>query len=79
MPKTASAGHIAIPGDTLIPDKEFRDEVLLGASHRTGLKLDAKGCPFIMIRGRKYRPLNEGRAWLAGQIVRREVGGNAAT
>ena len=78
MPTETQPGHIAIPGDTLIPDKEFRDEVLLGACPRTGRKLDAKGLPFVMISGKKYRPLAEGREWLKGQIVRREAGGSTA-
>ena len=78
MPTETQPGHIPIPGDVLIPDKQFRDEVLLGACPRTGRKLDAKGLPFVMICGRKYRPLNEGRAWLAGQIVRRPATETAA-
>jgi hypothetical protein len=73
-----AAGHVPIPGDVLIPDKEFREQVLLGATDRTGRELDAKGLPYIFIKGRKYRPLNEGRAWLAGQIVRRATPNNAA-
>ena len=70
MPTETQPGHIPIPGDTLIPDREFRDLVLLGACPRTGRKLDAKGLPFVMISGKKYRPLAEGREWLKGQIVR---------
>jgi hypothetical protein len=66
-----ATGHIAIPGDVLIPDKEFRETVLRGACPRTARRLDDDGLPFIMIAGRKFRPLNEGRAWLAQQIVRR--------
>jgi hypothetical protein len=33
--------------------------------------LEAEGLPYILIAGRKYRPLNEGRAWLAARIVRK--------
>jgi hypothetical protein len=65
------AGHILIPGDTLIPDAEFCEQVLDGINRRAARRLDAKGLPFVMVRGRKFRPLNEGRTWLAGQIVRR--------
>jgi hypothetical protein len=73
-----AVGHIPIPGDVLIPDKEFREQVLLGATDCTARQLDAKGLPFILIRGRKYRPLNEGREWLKGQIVRRAASQTAA-
>ena len=67
----AAAGHITIPGDVLVPDPEFCAEVLDGATCRTARRLEAQGLPFVMVRGRKYRPLNEGRAWLAGRIQRR--------
>ena len=70
-PKTL-AGRIAIPGDVLVLDPEFCVEVLDGATSRTSRRLDAEGLPFVMVRGRKYRPLNEGRAWLAGRIQRRQ-------
>ena len=64
-------GHIEIPGDTLVPDPEFCDEVLNGATRRTAQRLDAKGLPYVMVAGKKLRPLNEGRAWLAARIVRK--------
>ena len=70
-PKTL-AGRITIPGDVLVPDPEFCVEVLDGATSRTSRRLEAEGLPFVMVRGRKYRPLNEGRAWLAGRIQRRQ-------
>ena len=63
--------HIEIPNDTLIPDEEFCDEVLAGATRRTGGRLDAEGLPYVIIAGRKYRPLKEGREWLANRIVRK--------
>jgi hypothetical protein len=63
--------HIVIPGDVLLPDPEFCVEVLDGATRRTARRLEAQGLPFVMVRGRKYRPLNEGRAWLAARIQRR--------
>jgi hypothetical protein len=70
--RTADASqHIEIPGDSLIPDAEFCDQVLAGATRRTGGRLDAEGLPYVIIAGRKYRPLNEGRAWLANRIVRK--------
>ena len=71
QPKTP-ARRITIPGDVLIPDSEFCVEVLDGATSRTARRLEAEGLPFVMVRGRKYRPLNEGRAWLAGRIQRRQ-------
>jgi len=69
----AAAEHIPIIGDVLIPDKEFRDQVLGGAVQRTSRRLDDQGLPYVMVAGRKYRPLNEGRAWLAQRIVRKTV------
>lgn len=62
--------RIEIPGDTLVPDAEFCTEVLAGATTRTARRLDREGLPFALVAGRKYRPLNEGRVWLAGRIQR---------
>jgi hypothetical protein len=67
----AAAGHIAIPGDVLVPDAEFCAEVLNGATRRTARRLEREGLPYVMVRGLKFRPLNEGRSWLAGRIQRR--------
>jgi hypothetical protein len=64
------ASRIEIPGDILIPDDEFCRDVL-GCTRRTGARLEALGLPFAMVAGRKYRPLDEGRKWLAGRIQRR--------
>ena len=51
--------HIPLPnGDVLIPDGEFAEK--LGATRRTLGNLDRDGCPFVMVAGLKYRPLNEG-------------------
>lgn len=66
-----ATGRIEIPGDVLIPDAEFCRVVLAGATRRTASRLEAKGLPFVMVAGRKYRPLNEGRRWLAARIQRR--------
>jgi hypothetical protein len=65
---TTAAGHITIPGDLLIPDDEFCREVLDGATRRTARRYEHDGLPFVMIRGRKFRPLNAGREWLARRI-----------
>jgi hypothetical protein len=65
------AGRIEIPGDVLVTDSEFCALVLGGATRRTASRLEAEGLPFAMVAGRKYRPLNEGRAWLAARIQRR--------
>ena len=62
---------IEIPGDTLILDEDFCRDVLAGATRRTGRRLEAEGLPYAMVAGVKYRPLNEGRAWLAARIQRR--------
>jgi hypothetical protein len=65
---TTTAAHITIPGDILISDDEFCREVLDGATRRTTRRYERDGLPFVMIRGRKFRPLNAGREWLAGRI-----------
>jgi hypothetical protein len=65
------AGRIEIPGDILVTDAEFCTLVLGGATRRTATRLEAQGLPFAMVAGRKYRPLNEGRKWLAERIQRR--------
>jgi hypothetical protein len=67
----AAAGHITIPGDVLVPDAEFCAEVLNGATRRTARRLEREGLPYVMVRGLKFRPLNEGRSWLAGRIQRK--------
>jgi hypothetical protein len=62
--------RIEIPGDTLILDQEWCDQ-LGGVTRRTSQRLDKYGCPHIYIGGHKYRPLRECQAWLAGRIQRR--------
>ena len=69
--RSGPVGHIEIPGDVLVPDAEFCELVLAGATRRTASRLEAEGLPFAMVAGRKYRRLNEGRAWLAARIQRR--------
>lgn len=64
--------RIQLAGDVLIPDDEFCDEVLAGATRRTAQRLDSQGLPFVMVAGHKYRPLNQGRDWLAGRIVSKQ-------
>jgi hypothetical protein len=63
--------RIEIPGDTLVLDQVFCEEVLGGATTRTSKRYDADGLPFAMVAGRKYRPLREGREWVAARIQRR--------
>ena len=65
---TTTTAHITIPGDLLIPDDEFCREVLDGATRRTARRYEHDGLPFVMIRGRKFRPLNAGREWLAERM-----------
>jgi hypothetical protein len=69
--RLAPADQIEIAGDVLILDSEFCRVVLAGATRRTAARLEAEGLPYAMVAGRKYRPLNEGRAWLAARIQRR--------
>jgi hypothetical protein len=61
--------HIQIPDDILIPDAEFAEKV--GATRRTLGNYDNEGCPYAIIAGVKYRPLNEGLTWIASRIQRR--------
>jgi hypothetical protein len=64
------AMHIVLPnGDELIPDIEFAEK--LDITRRTLANFDREGCPFVIIGGCKYRPLNEGLAWIASRIQRR--------
>ncbi len=63
--------RIEIAGDVLVLDKEFCNEVLGGATTRTSKRYEAKGLPFAMVAGRKFRPLREGREWVAARIQRR--------
>jgi hypothetical protein len=69
---TNAARRIEIPGDILIPDPDFCIEVLGGVTPRTARRLEAEGLPFVLIGGRKYRPVNEGRLWLATRIKRKQ-------
>jgi hypothetical protein len=60
--------HIEIPGDVLISDAEFCREVLNDCARRTAKRYEREGLPFVMVAGRKFRPLNAGREWLAARI-----------
>jgi hypothetical protein len=64
------AMRIELPnGDVAIPNKEFADK--LGVVVRTLNNYDREGLPYLMIGGKKYRPLNLAMAWIAGRIKRR--------
>lgn len=65
--------RIEIPGDVLILDEDFCRTVLAGANRRTARRYEREGLPFVMVGGKKFRPLGQGRAWLAGRIKVREV------
>jgi hypothetical protein len=67
--QTAPA-RIVLNGDELVRDDIFHIEVLAGANRRTGKRYERDGLPFVYIRGLKYRPLREGREWLANRIQR---------
>jgi hypothetical protein len=62
--------RIVLNGDELIRDDIFHIEVLAGANRRTGKRYERDGLPGVLIRGMKYRPLREGREWLANRIQR---------
>jgi hypothetical protein len=69
--------HIELPnGDKLVPDAEFLQKAG-GVEARTGRDWDKQGCPYVLIGGRKYRPLNEGLKWLASRIKRKNPRRNA--
>jgi hypothetical protein len=61
--------RIEINEDFLIPDGDFCQESLGGATRRTSQRLDKQGLPYVMIAGRKWRPVKACRAWLANRIV----------
>jgi hypothetical protein len=63
--------RIELGDDVLVIDADFHQEVLAGASRRTGKRLESDGLPFVMVAGCKYRPLNAGRAWLAERIMQK--------
>ena len=65
--------RIEIGEDTLVTDEEFCTLVLAGVSRRTAKRYERQGLPYVLLGGRKYRPLNAGRAWVAGRIKVREV------
>lgn len=62
--------RIDLGDEMLVIDEDFCSEVLAGAARRTAKRLEFEGLPFAMVAGRTYRPLNEGRAWLAARIQR---------
>jgi hypothetical protein len=67
-----SRPRIEIPGDVLVADDDFDHEVFgRNVDPRTKRRMEAKGFPFTIIAGCKFRPLNEGRRWLAARIVRK--------
>jgi len=65
--------RIEIPDDVLVSDAEFCATVLGGANRRTAARYEHEGPPFVVIAGRKYRPLAQGRAWLAARIMVRNA------
>ena len=64
--------RIEISGDVLVTDQEFCEVVLNGATRRTARRYELQGLPTVMVRGRKFRPLNQGREWLASRITARK-------
>ena len=46
--------------------------MLAGANRRTAKRYEREGLPFVMVAGKKYRPLGQGRAWLASRITVRK-------
>jgi hypothetical protein len=60
--------RIDVDSDILVTDAEFCRTVLGGVHRRTAKRLEHEGLPYILLGGRKYRPLAQGRAWLASRI-----------
>jgi hypothetical protein len=74
MSEPTASPRIDVGDDVLIPDAEFCMLVLGGTHRRTAARYERDGLPYVMVGGRKYRPLGQGRAWLASRIkVRRNA------
>jgi hypothetical protein len=71
MSESIASPRIDVGDDTLITDAEFCALVLAGAHRRTAKRYEREGLPFVMVAGKKYRPLGQGRAWLASRITAR--------
>ena len=69
MSENDAGPRIEIPGDTLVLDKEFCREVLDDCHVRTARRYEREGLPFVLVNGRKFRPLNAGREWLKSRII----------
>ena len=54
----APSPRITIPGDTLVTDEAFCDEVLAGAHRKTANRYEAEGLPFAMPRLRTFSTLS---------------------
>jgi hypothetical protein len=65
--------RIEIPGDVLVLDEIFCKEVLGGAHRRTAKRYEGEGLPYVMVAGKKFRPLNQGREWLRARIQARNA------
>jgi hypothetical protein len=61
--------EIPIDGDVLISDEQFCQDYLNG-TRRTARHYDHQGLPYVMLAGKKYRPLNACKEWLSSQIKR---------
>jgi hypothetical protein len=57
---------IAIPGDELVLDEALADE--WDCTRRTLARYEIDGLPYVLVAGRKYRPLAASRQWLANRI-----------
>jgi hypothetical protein len=66
--QTPAHTRIELVDEVLISDEEFCATVLAGVNRRTAKRYEREGLPFVMVGGRKYRPLGQGRAWLASRI-----------
>jgi hypothetical protein len=59
--------RVEIPNDILYPGRRLLSRSLGRCARRTAKRYEREGLPYILIRGRKFRPLNAGRTWLASR------------
>jgi hypothetical protein len=69
----STSSRIEVEGDTFVLDEDFRRESLNGCTPRTGQRYDQQGLPFAFVNGKKMRPVNACKKWLAGRVKRRNT------
>jgi hypothetical protein len=59
-------------GDVARPDEDICKQELDGCTTRTAQKYDKQGCPYLIIKGKKWRPVRGVREWLSKRIVSKQ-------